>query len=199
MENNFKIHTINSTVVLEKDSKKISINRAPDDDIWFESAEDIATFDLRFSSRVPSEWQTFNLFNNLMKRIIGRFFLNEDNNEYSTLPEDFIDMENKTITWHSDSGTDNVLQLQYLGDIIRIVIKKAEKEHSYNRVRIRTDGSDYERYYQEFTLFFQQLIILAHSFEEKEKKQEPVMPAQSVQTPEARKLSLKRFFPNKKQ
>lgn len=63
-------------------------------------------------------------------------------------------MESKTITWHSDSGNDNVLQIQYLGDIIRIKITKSVKSNSSNRGRIRTDGSDYDRYYQEFTLLF---------------------------------------------
>ena len=40
--------------------------------------------------------------------------LNGDNEkEYSRLPKDFIYLENKVIIWHSDSGTDNLLKLEY--------------------------------------------------------------------------------------
>lgn len=110
MENNFKIKSSYNAIIFEKDECKFLISKAPDNDIWFEAEEDKVSFDFRFSSRILQEWQTFNLFNNLLKRIIGRYYLDEDNNEYSTLPPDFINMESKTITWHSDSGNDNVLQ-----------------------------------------------------------------------------------------
>lgn len=193
---NFKIKVSYNTVSLEKGENKFTINKAPDNDIWFEANEDIATFDLQFSSRITAEWQTFNLFNNLLKRIVGRFFLNEDNSEYSCLPNDFIDMDNKTITWHSDSGSDNVLQLQYLGDIIRITIIKAPKENGYNRVRIRTDGSEYGLYYQEFSLFFTELFSLANRFALSEKKKEEALSPK--ETPNKFKRLLK-ILPQKKQ
>lgn len=194
MENNFKIKSSYNAIIFEKDECKFLISKAPDNDIWFETEEDEVSFDFRFSSRILQEWQTFNLFNNLLKRIIGRYYLDEDNNEYSTLPPDFINMESKTITWHSDSENDNVLQIQYLGDIIRIKITKSVKSNSSNRVRIRTDGSDYDRYYQEFTLLFQQLVELATKFELQEKQQ--ISQSSTKKEQPTKKLSLK-FFQKK--
>lgn len=75
-----------------------------------------------------------------MKSIIGKYILNDDDkNKYSILPNDFIDLENKIITWHSDSEKNNVLQLQ-----------------------LRTNGSTYEDYYQEFERFFDELFSFAY-------------------------------------
>ncbi len=195
----FKISLINNTIILEKNNKKIAINKAPDNDIWFESNDDKISFELRYSSLESNEWQTFDIFNNLMKSIIGRFYLSGDNEkEFSTLPCDFINIETKTITWHSDSGTDNVLQLQYLEDIIKITITKAPKENAYNRVRIRTDGSNYDRYHQEFTKFYNELLIFAFKITEREKRQELHPKTPPVQQ-EAPKHSLLKIFSHKKQ
>lgn len=199
MPKEFKISLINNTIILTKDDKKFSINKAPDNDIWFESPEDNLSFDLRYSSREADEWQTFDIFNNLMKRIIGRYYLSDDNKtEFSILPSDFINIESKTVTWHSDSGTDNVLQLKYLGDIIRVTITKAPKENIYNRVRIRTDGSDYDRYHQEFTKFYQELLIFAFKINEREKNQNQEEPT-SIQQSNSFKHSLSKIFTHKKQ
>lgn len=159
-EKNFTITKFNNSIILEKEKISFSVNQAPDNDIWFETSIDNLSFDISFVSEEFIEWQTYNIFYNLLKSIIGRYFLNDDSNIYSNLPEDFIDGENKTITWHSDSEVDNILQLQYLEDRIRINMIKDAKKKGSNKVRIRTNGSDYNSYYQEFTFFYQQLLIL---------------------------------------
>ena len=70
--------------------------------------------ELNLSSRNYSEYQTYIIFDYLMKTIVGRYILNGDNKkEYSSLPKDFIDLEKKVIIWHSDGGTNNVLKLEY--------------------------------------------------------------------------------------
>ena len=120
--------------------------------------------ELSLSSRNYPEWQTYIVFEYLMKSIVGRYMLNGDNEKkYSRLPKDFIDLENKVIIWHSDSDTDNFLKLEYTENRnIKISIQKCKdsKEHYTNSVRIRTSGSGYEYYYQEFLEFFRHLISL---------------------------------------
>ena len=112
--------------------------------------------ELSLSSRNYPEWQTYIVFEYLMKSIVGRYMLNGDNEkEYSRLPKDFIDLENKVIIWHSDSGTDNFLRLEYTENrTIKIAIQKCKdsKEHYTNSVRIRTSGSEYKYYYEDIGL-----------------------------------------------
>ena len=159
----FKISSVNGTIILEKDNNGVAISQAVDGDIWFSTSLDEFLLELKFSSRNREEWQTYLVFENLMKTIVGRYVLSGDcENEWSRLPKDFINLENKTIIWHSDSGTDNVLNFVYDKKCIKISIIKSKEanEHITNAVRIRTDGSSYGYYYQEFTQFFHQLTLL---------------------------------------
>ena len=180
----FTIRRSNNSIILEKDNQIFFITQTLDDDIYFSTSQNELTFDLNFSSRNYSEWQTYIVFEYLMKSIIGRYMLNGDNNqEYSHLPKDFIDLDKKIITWHSDSGTDNILKFEYIDKkIIRIsLIKdKHSKEHYNNSVRIRTSGSNYEYYYQEFLEFYRQLTMLEQRLnkpkEELEHQKEKVQP-----------------------
>lgn len=183
----FKIRRVNGTIILEKDNNGVAISQAVDDDIWFSTSQDELSLELRLSSRNYEEWQTYLVFKNLMKTIIGRYMLNGDyQNEYSTLPEDFVDLESKTIIWHSDSSTDNVLKLEYDEKTIKISISKSKDVKGYetNAVRIRTSGSSYEYYYQEFTQFFHQLTILENRLNQ------PIQATQQEEAPQLKKLSL---------
>ncbi len=169
-ENVFKISQINGSIVLSKDGKSIEVSKTLDDDIWFSTHEEETILEITMYTRNRSEWQTYIVFESLMKSIVGRFVLNgEDKRDWSMLPKDFVDLENKIIIWHSDSGTDNVLKLTYSERIITISIIKDSKAKSYytNTVRIRTDGSSYEYYYQEFTKFFSELVQLESRLNEK--------------------------------
>ena len=89
-EKNFTITKFNNSIILEKEKISFSVNQAPDNDIWFETSIDNLSFDISFVSEEFIEWQTYNIFYNLLKSIIGRYFLNDDSNIYSNLPEDFI-------------------------------------------------------------------------------------------------------------
>ena len=106
-----------------------------------------------------------------MKSIIGRYILNGDDKDgYSSLPKDFINLDNKTITWHSDSEYDNMLQLQLKEKelIISIIIGNNSNNRNYSnstKVRIRTSGSSYEYYYKEFERFYDELSSFAYSIE----------------------------------
>lgn len=165
-KNDFKIRRVNGTIILEKNDNEVSVSQAVDDDIWFSTSQDESSLELKYTSRDYNEWKTYSVFEDLMKRVIGKYILNDDyKNEYSMLPSDFVDLENKTIIWHSDSGVDNVLKFQYDDKTIKISISKSKDSKGYetNAVRIRTSGSSYEYYYQEFVEFFHNLTILEDS------------------------------------
>ena len=106
-----------------------------------------------------------------MKSVVGRYLLSGDSkDEYSCLPKDFIDLENKIITWHSDTERDNVLQLQFSDKEIVVSVTRDNnfKNKNFNnsiKVRIRTSGSDYGYYYQEFVRFYNELSRYAYQVE----------------------------------
>ncbi len=159
----FKINNISGSIIISKDGESIEVSQTLDNDIWFATRDDEISLDISMYSRNRHEWQTYVVFESLMKSIVGRFILNgDDKDEWSMLPKDFIDLDNKTITWHSDNGKDNVLKLSYSEKTITITITKDSKTKSFytNTVRVRTDGSSYGYYYQEFTKFFRELMQL---------------------------------------
>lgn len=197
----FTIRKSNQSIILEKDNQTFSISQGLDDDIYFSTNQNELVFDLNFSSRNYSEWQTYIVFEYLMKSIIGRYMLNGDNvQEYSYLPKDFIDLDKKIITWHSDSGTNNVLKLEYIDKkIIRVSLTKCKtsKEHYNNSVRIRTSGSNYEYYYQEFLEFFRHLWMLEQRLNKP--KEEIKKQSNEVITQPKKRSLLKRFSRNNQQ
>ena len=197
----FTIRKSNQSIILEKDNQTFSISQGLDGDIYFSTTKNELVFDLNFSSRNYPEWQTYIVFEYLMKSIIGRYMLNGDNNqEYSFLPKDFIDLDKKIITWHSDSGIDNVLNLEYIDNkIIRVSLTKDKnsKEHYNNSIRIRTSGSNYEYYYQEFLEFFRHLWMLEQRLN-KPKEETKIEPKEEKVQPKKRTL-LKRFNKNNQQ
>lgn len=162
----FTIKKSNDIIILEKENQKITIHQAPDNDIYFATPESELAIELKLSSRDHHEWQTYLVFESLMKSIIGHYILSGDwQKEYSSLPKDFINLEKKVIIWHSDSSTESSLKLEYLGNTIKVsLVKDAKfKENSntfINIVRIRTSGSEYGSYYQEFIEFFRKLSTL---------------------------------------
>lgn len=112
------------------------------------------------------KWQTYLIFEGLMKAVIGRYMLKDyANREYLNYPDDFINLDDGIITWHSDGNTDNVLKIAYVDDTIKISILKSEKANrsSGNIVRVRTSGSDYGYYFQEFLDFYQNLLNFEQS------------------------------------
>ena len=163
----FKILGSVSSITLEKGRKSITIRQASDDDILFSTSENNIELALSLHSlnNIP-EQRTYLAFESLMKSIIGRYMLSGDyRNEYCTLPKDFIDLENKVITWHSDGTVDSALYLTYQNGTIVVSLSKSatEKDSTSNVVRVRTDGSDYGGYYKEFLNFFEELNALEKS------------------------------------
>jgi len=162
MEQNqeMKVQTNGSLVSLQKEGKSLSVWQGSDKDIWFDSAEEKLVFEIDFSARNIQEYSSYEVFANLMREIVGNYILENESIGYSNLPEDFIDLEKKSITWHSDSGTDNILKLQYKNQKIIVSITKSEKSKAsdINRVRIRTSGSNYGYYYQYFLKFHRELV-----------------------------------------
>ena len=156
----FNIRRSNNALLLSKDEQTFSISKGVDDDIWFGTSEEETSLTIRLGSRNYLEWQTYLVFEKLMKSIIGKYILEDYQDDYfPRVPKDFINFENKTITWHSDSGTDNILTLHFDNHKITVTITKSKdaKEHTTNSVRIRTSGSEYDTFYQEFTEFYRQI------------------------------------------
>lgn len=163
VDNNFNIKRVNNEIIIEKEGKKIIINQELDTDILFTAPEKESSIVLNMHSRNYSESQTHLIFKYLMKLIIGRYILNGDNKkENSKLPKNFIDLDNNIITWYSDGSVDNRLELRHNEGIIKISIYRSNS-FSYRdigAVRIKTNGSRYERYCQEFIEFFRCLSDL---------------------------------------
>jgi len=162
----FKINRHNNGVVLEKNNQTFTISQSIDNDIWFSTSQDEMEMDLSLCSDNYTESETYMAFEYLMKTIVGRYVLSGDNKKkYSCLPKDFIDLENNSITWHSDGSMDSTLKLEYDdGRNIKITISRCNNTNNRHRsVRIRTIGSDYEYYYQEFLAFFRNIVSLEQS------------------------------------
>jgi hypothetical protein len=190
MDNNFTIKRGYNSVIFEKDGTIFSVEKGPDNDIWFNSANGNITLPISFYSINQEEWQTYVIFENLMKSIVGRYVLYDD--KYVILPTDFIDLESKTITWYSDSEEDNKLQLQFREKEIIVSITSDDNtyDRTYNnaiKVRIRTSGSSYEYYYQEFERFFDELYSFNYKVKSMSKSEIPTYETKSTIQ---RKLSL---------
>lgn len=166
MDKIFEIKYGYSSITIEKNGAKFNIEKSPDGDIWFNSFDDV-DLPINFYSSNQEEWQSYVIFERLMELIVGKYVLNDnEKNEYSSLPKDFVDLQSKNIIWHSDSVNDNILKLQFNENEITVSIvkdKKASNRNSNNaiKVRIRTNGSDYGNYYQEFEYFFNELSNFA--------------------------------------
>ncbi len=193
-EKKFAIKKRDNKFTLQKSDQTIEIWQSSDNDIWFEAKEAKVEIELDSRSSDFCEFQFYAIFERLMKSIIGRFMLKDAKDYYSSLPSDFIDLETMTISWHSDGSMDNILGIAYNGERIKVSITKAKKDKisGNNKVRVRTNGSDYGTYYQEIIRFFNDIEGLYFILNATDEKQTP------PPTP-PRKLSLKRFIPQKKQ
>lgn len=203
-QSNIKIIDNNGAIILEKEGKKISIWQTVDDDVWIAGNEDETCFEFNLYVRNYIESAISGKFKDLMVSIIGKYMLEDANDRISLLPEDFIDLKNRTIIWHSDNGNDNVLKLVYEDKTIRLFIIKGQKSKS-NTLRVRTDGSEYKYYYREFIDLFNDLrhiyninCVLKES-EIAESTSVPNNQPEPTDKPSPKKLSLKRFFQSKKQ
>ena len=191
MDNIFEIKKGYIGIIVEKNGTSFSVDKGPDGDIWFNSLNNIE-LPISLYSRNQEEWQSYFIFENLMKAIVGRYLLSGDSeNKYSFLPEDFIDLENKIITWHSDSNQDNILQLKFREKeiILSIVRDKNTSDRNSNnsiKVRIRTSGSNYGYYYQEFERFYSKLSRFVYQIE----SSKPQNISTSDKTSPTKKLSL---------
>lgn len=185
-DDSFQISNINGIIIIEKDDQKLSISQAVDEDIFFSTSKDELSLDISMYSRVYPEWQTYRVFESLLKSIVGRYILNDDDKKGDLwLPEDFIDLEGKVVTWHSDSGIDNILRFSYNETSITISLSKDKDGYSNSMVRIRTNGSRYEYYYQEFLEFYRNLSELEHRINKKEENIE----VKTEEAPIQKKLS----------
>ena len=188
-ETDFKISRVNGTIIIEKDGQGLAISQSVDEDIWFTTSKAELSLEISMYSRIYPEWQTYMVFEKLMKTIVGRYMLSGNNkDEYSRLPKDFVDFDSNIISWHSDSATENILKLGYNERTITISISKSKvaSSHETNAVRIRTSGSRYEYYYQELLDFFRNLNDLEHRLN----KPIVVVEQTAEEVPVQRKLSL---------
>lgn len=198
IENDFKIRKNCSSIIIEKSGSTFTIKQSIDGDIWFNTLNSNVKIAIKLNSINEEEFRSFIIFENLMKSIIGRYILNSDYRDNSILPKDFIDLDSKTIIWHSDNELDNILQLQFMKNEIIVSITRNENVNNINlnynnstKVRIRTSGSSYEYYYQEFVKFFNELFVFASKNELIEKQD---IATNATNAFEQRKLSLFKKF-----
>lgn len=159
MNGKFEIRIQEASVSLDTENGSLYIRRAIDDDIWFSVSKSLFEIDISNWSRNIVERKVYLIFESLMKSIIGRYILSGD---YG-LPDDFIDLDKKAIVWHSDSDEDNILWLEYVKDGIKVCV--LGKRQDKTLVRIRTSGSNYGYYYQEFEEFYKRLCEVAYQLE----------------------------------
>ena len=173
----FEVNCVYRGIIIKKNNSTFSIEKGADGDIWFNSNGNGMQMPISFYSREQEEWQCYTIFENLMKLIFGRFILDGDyNDEYSFLPKNFINLDDKTIIWHSDTQEDDILQLQLTEKEIIVSLTRDKKiNSSFNnsiKVRIRTSGSEYGRYYQEFEKFYSELSLFVNKIELSKKSDE---------------------------
>lgn len=159
-----EIRKVDNTISFDNDLGKILIRKFVDDDICFECDKDNTLFEIN-NSRDYKERQVYDVFRTLIFEIAGNYALDEYKDN---LPIDFMDFDNRIITWHSDGEKDNILKLTYSDEKILLEIIKDihAKDFNPNRVRIRTDGSDYSHYFEHFNALFDRLSNLTENINE---------------------------------
>ncbi len=168
MNDKFELRKNGVGVSLDTENGRLYISKSVDDDIWFSVSKGSLEINISDWSRNIVERKVYFIFESLMKSIIGRYILSGDyKSEYNGLPDDFIDLDKKTIVWHSDSEADNILWLEYGESGIKVFIFGNEKDKVL--IRIRTSGSNYGYYYQEFEEFYRRLCEIAFKLEKIEK------------------------------
>ena len=105
MSKSFKINKSNNSIFIVSGEEEVAIRQAGDMDINFSSPKDETNIEISMYTRNYIEREVYKVFEFLIKQIIGRYVLNNDHKK--SLPSDFINLDNKTIIWHSDSGNDN--------------------------------------------------------------------------------------------
>jgi len=168
-------------ITIEKDGSHINVSWSIDNDIWFSSNEELVMIPIYYSSR---EMPLFNLLNSLMQSIVGKYVL-DDEYKQDSLPHDFVDLDNKIITWHSDNDNNSSLELMYENNAIVLCLKGDPKKST--TVRIRTNGSEYYTYYQFFEKFFRELLGIA-------KSNEPAPPSDTTPKERIRKKGIRNWF-----
>ena len=78
----FNIRRSNNALLLSKDEQTFSISKGIDDDIWFGTSEEETSLTIRLGSRNYLEWQTYLVFEKLMKSIIGKYILEDYQDDY---------------------------------------------------------------------------------------------------------------------
>ena len=159
-----EIRKVDNTISFDNGLKQISIRKFVDDDICFECDKDNALFEIN-NSRDYKERQVYDVFRTLIFEMAGNYALDKFKD---ILPTDFMDFDNRIITWHSDGEKDNILKLTYSDERILVEIIKDihAKDFNSNRVRIRTDGSDYSHYFGYFNALFDRLSNLTENINE---------------------------------
>ena len=172
MENTFKIEKNLGSISIKKDGKSFSLDRRIDGDVWLGSSYDIEIPIERYYSSYYGldETATHKLFENLMIVVFGQYVLEDYNDEYNGLPKDFIDLDNRTITWHSDGGGNSTLKLKAIGNQIIISIIGEKEKDKTRWVRFRTSGSEYKEYYNFFIALYRDLEDLISRIEEEKRE-----------------------------
>ncbi len=163
-EENFTISLNDNKILINKGDKKLCIYRDINNNINFIANNQnlVLLFD-SFSNNIQ-ERKVAKLLDNLMKRMVGNYFLSGDyDNMTSVLPKDFINLVENKITWYDDEAMDSQLILTYDNRFIKLELTQNPqlKMAPVTEVKVVTTGSVYDYYYVEFEELWNQLVAMS--------------------------------------
>ena len=162
MSKEFDIDKKEVSVVLSNDNNSIRISKLSNDDIYFSTSSKNSEVIIDYYSQSYEEWQSYLLFSEFMNRLVGRYVLRDPGADKMTrLPDDFVNIEEKTITCHSDDTNDSsTLRLTFL-DNNKIKVALSRKSYRPAKIKISSRDSMYADYYRDFKRFYEAMSSIA--------------------------------------
>lgn len=145
MYNDFKLNNVLNEITINKNGNNIMIKRLENGDISFTSYGDTNIVINGFSNN-QEECMTYSVFENLLKNLVGDYYLNRDEMYF---PKNFFNLDTKTFTFHSE---DAYLKLRFEGSKINLSVK--------DTVLIEKDRIQFYNIYSDFNKFNNDMLFL---------------------------------------
>lgn len=162
MSKDFNLSKAEPTIVMETEDGVLEIVKDRDDNIIFKSNKNRLDLVINFYTEELEEWQSYHIFNEFFHRVVGKYYLEKDD-EFSgpELPEDFVNAEDRTITYHSDkTNLANSLVFTFLDNKMKVSLISSGPVKPA-RVTVSKKQSGYFGYYQEFNKLYRALGSIA--------------------------------------
>ena len=162
MPGDFFLSKTEPIIKIETGEGVLEIVKDKDDNIVFKSDKNRLDLIINFYTEELEEWQSYHIFQEFFHRVVGRYYLDKDD-EFSgpKIPEDFINAEERTITYHSDkTNLGNSLVLTSLDNKMMISLISSGPVRPA-KVTVSKKDSGYFGYYQEFNKLYRALCVIA--------------------------------------